>query len=85
MNVSQKELKRAIKGIEASSIFSMDSHYYRAMMLGRSAICGDWRIIKNYLKKIRKVTPEQMVEVAKKYFNANNRTIAELIPQKAKK
>jgi len=85
LNVSNKELKRAIKGIEASSIFSMDSHYYRAMMLGRSAVCGDWRIIKNYLKKIRKVTPDQMVKVAKKYFNAKNRTIAELIPQKAKK
>ncbi len=85
LNVSQKELKRAIKGIEASSIFSMDSHYYRAMMLGRSAVCGDWKIMKNYLKKIRKVTPEQMLKVARKYFNENNRTIAELIPQKAKK
>ncbi len=84
-NVTQEELERAIKGIEASSIFSMDSHYYRAMMLGRSAICGDWKIIKNYLKKIRKVTPEDIIKVAKKYLRPNNRTIAELIPQKAEK
>ncbi|MED5579221.1 MAG: pitrilysin family protein [Nitrospinota bacterium] len=82
--VSHSELERAIKGIEASSVFSMDSHYYRAMMLGRSAVCGNWKIIKNYLKKIRKVSPEEILRVAKKYFHAKNRTIAELIPQKAK-
>ncbi len=83
--VTQQELRRAIKSIEANSIFSMDSHYYRAMMLGRSAVCGDWKIIKDYLKKIRKVTPEEILKVARKYFYTNNRTIAELIPQKAKK
>ena len=83
--VTQQELRRAIKSIEANSIFSMDSHYYKAMMLGRSAVCGDWKIIKDYLKKIRKVTPEEILKVARKYFYTNNRTIAELIPQKAKK
>jgi zinc protease len=83
--VTQQELRRVIKSIEANSIFSMDSHYYRAMMLGRSAVCGNWKIIKDYLKKIRKVTPEEILKVARKYFSTNNRTIAELIPQKAKK
>ena len=83
--VTQQELRRVIKSIEANSIFSMDSHYYRAMMLGRSAVCGNWKIIKDYLKKLRKVTPEEILKVARKYFSTNNRTIAELIPQKAKK
>ena len=46
---------------------------------------GDWRLINRYLESIRKVTPEDVVRVAKKYLNEDNRTVGILVPTKSEK
>ena len=58
----------------------MDSHFYRAMQLGRAEIAGDWRLVNDYLPSLAKVTPADVVRVAKKYLRRQNRTTATLIP-----
>ncbi len=80
--VTDEEFRRALRSIEANTVFAMDSHYYRASLLGRAAIAGDWRLLEGYLPALRKVTPADVVRVAKKYLNHNNKTTAVLIPTK---
>ncbi len=80
--VRKEEFNRALSNIEANTIFSMDSHYYRARLLGQAAVAGDWRLLKRYLPALRKVTPADVTRVAKKYLNHRNRTTAVLIPIK---
>jgi zinc protease len=78
--VSRDEFDLALRNIEAKTIFSMDSHFYRAMQLGRAEIAGDWRLVNGYLPSLAKVTPADVVRVAKKYLGRQNRTTATLIP-----
>ena len=80
--VSEEEFRRALRNIEANTVFAMDSHYYRARLLGQAAIAGDWRLLEGYLPALRKVTPADVARVAKKYLRHKNKTTAELIPTK---
>ncbi len=83
--VGEEEFRRALRSIEANTVFAMDSHYYRARLLGTAAISGDWRLLEGYLPALRKVTPADVARVARKYLNHKNKTTAELIPTKKKR
>ncbi|MCY3824957.1 MAG: pitrilysin family protein [Nitrospinae bacterium] len=80
--VTDEEFRRALRNIEAKTVFAMDSHYFRARLLGTAAIAGDWRLLEGYLPALRKVTPAGVVRVARKYLSHKNKTTAELIPTK---
>ena len=53
------------------------------MQLGTmESIGAGVRYFETYLDNIRKVSKEDVQRVAKKYFNANNRTVALITPAK---
>jgi zinc protease len=78
--VGEKELEKAKNQLEASFIFGQDSIFYQAMILVQHEICLDWRAIDNYIPSIRKVSPEDIQRVAKRYLIPDNRTVGILIP-----
>jgi len=78
--VGKQELEKAKNQIEASFIFGQDSLFYQALLLARHEIALSWRAIDDYLPSIRKVTPEDIQRVAKKYLIPDNRTVGILIP-----
>jgi len=59
-----------------------DSIYLEGMKYGIFEMISDWRLIKRYLEGIKKVTPEDVTRVAKKYFKEDNRTVGILVPVK---
>lgn len=79
---SEQEVQKARNQIEASFIMEQDSIYLEAMKYGMFEILGDWRLIDRYLEGIRKVTPEDVTTVVKKYLRKDNRTVGILIPTK---
>jgi zinc protease len=79
---TELEVQKAKNQVEASFIIEQDSIYLEAMKYGMFEILGDWRLIGRYLDGIRKVTPEDITIVAKKYFREDNRTVGILIPTK---
>lgn len=79
---TELEVQKAKNQVEASFIIEEDSIYLEAMKYGMFEILGDWRLIGRYLEGIRKVTPEDITIVAKKYFREDNRTVGILIPTK---
>jgi zinc protease len=79
---TELEVQKAKNQVEASFIIEEDSIYLEAMKYGLFEILGDWRLIGRYLEGIRKVTPEDITIVAKKYFREDNRTVGILIPTK---
>ena len=78
--VGRHELEKVKNQIEASFIFGQDSLFYQGMLLARHEIALTWRAIDDYLPSIRKVSPEDIQRVAKKYLTPDNRTAAILIP-----
>jgi zinc protease len=78
--VVEKELEKAKNQLEASFIFGQDSLFYQAMLLAQHEISTTWKAIDDYLPSIRKVSPEDVRRVAKKYLVPENRTVGILIP-----
>jgi zinc protease len=82
---SELEVQKAINQIESSFIMEQDSIDTEAMKYGTFEMLGDWRLFDKYLDSIKKVTPEDVVRVAKKYLNEDNRTVGILVPTKSEK
>ncbi len=80
--VSEKELTKAKNQIEASFIMGQDSNFNRAMLLGQYETVASWKLLEKYVDEIRKVTPEDVMRVAKQYFSEDNRTVGILVPIK---
>jgi len=78
--VGGQELEKAKNQLEASFIFGQDSIFNQAMLLARHEITLNWKAVDDYLPSIRKVTPEDIQRVAKKYLIPDNRSVGILIP-----
>ncbi len=78
--VEEKELEKAKNQLEASFVFAQDSLFYQAMLLAQHEISLSWRALDDYLPSIRRVTPEDIRRVAKRYLTPDNRTAGILIP-----
>ena len=78
--VDERELEKAKNQMESSFIYSQDSIFSQAMILARHEIALSWRAADDYLPSIRKVTPEDIQRVAKRYLVKDNRTVGILIP-----
>jgi zinc protease len=80
--VSQEELDRIKAQVVAGKVYEKDSIFYQAMQIGTLETVGlDWRLMDQYVDKLRAVTPEQVQAVAKKYLIDDHLTVAELQPQ----
>ena len=78
--VGERELEKAKNQLEASFVFAQDSLFYQAMLLARYEISSGWRALDDYLPSIRKVSPEDIQRVAKRYLVPEYRTVGVLIP-----
>ena len=82
---SDTEVQKAKNQTEASFVFGQDSLSTQATKIGMFEILGSWKLADKYLEAIRKVTPEDVQRVAKKYLTEDNRTVGILIPTKEAK
>lgn len=82
---SEREVQKAKNQIEASFVFGQDSIYSQAMKIGMFELLGGWKLMDKYLEGIRKVTPEEVQRVARKYLTDDNRTVGILMPVKDQK
>lgn len=79
--VSAKELQRIKTQIIAQKTFEKDSVFGQAMELGLLETIGlGWKTAGSYMDKINAITPQQIQEVAKDYFQPQAMTDARLIP-----
>lgn len=78
--LGERELAKAKNQIEAGFVFSQDSLFSQARLLASYEAAQDWRALDIYLPEIRKITPADIMRVAKKYFNPETRTTAVLVP-----
>jgi zinc protease len=80
--VTVEELERVKAQAIAAQVFQRDSMFFQARVIGSLETAGiSHKTIDLQLKKLREVTPEQVREVAKKYFGDDALTIAYLDPQ----
>ncbi|HEX9685095.1 MAG TPA: pitrilysin family protein [Burkholderiales bacterium] len=80
--VSQEELDRVKAQAVAAHVFQRDSMFFQARQIASLEAAGiSHQTLDLQLKRLREVTPEQVQEVARKYFRDDVLTIATLDPQ----
>ncbi|HEY7038090.1 MAG TPA: pitrilysin family protein [Methylomirabilota bacterium] len=75
-----EELERARNQIEASFVWQQDSVFSRSSMLGRFEVLGSWRLLEDYLPRLRAVTPADVQRVARTYFPVDRKNVSILLP-----
>ena len=84
--VSDAELERVKAQVVAADVYQKDSMFYQAMALGILTTVGlDWRLIDDYVPGVQRVTAEQLRAVARRYFQPEQLTVAELVPESVAK
>ncbi len=79
--VSEEELTRIKTQIVANQVYKRDSMMAQAMEIGQFEAAGfNWRDYDKLLDQLRSVTAAEVQAVAKKYFNDDTLTIAQLEP-----
>jgi zinc protease len=80
--VTEAELQRVKAQVISSDVYEKDSVFYQAMIIGTLETIGlSWRLVDKYVERVKSVTAEQVMEVAKKYLIDDRLTVAELDPQ----
>jgi len=74
--VTERELQRILNNLEASEISSMGSNGGLAYRLTEyEATAGTWRYFFEHRQKVARVTPDDVMRVARKYLVRENRTV----------
>jgi zinc protease len=80
--VTEDELQRVKSQAVASHVYERDSMYYQAQQIGALAMAGlPPRVIDLFVEKLKTVTADQVIAVAKKYLIVETLTVAYLDPQ----
>lgn len=78
--VPDREMQKVKNQVQASFIRGLSSNAGLADKLTYAqVITGDWRYISEHRKVIERITPQDVMKAAQKYFIPSNRTVATLV------
>lgn len=81
--ISDSELKRVQRKLLASAVFQRESVHNLADSIARGVTNNDLDYLKGYLPRIAAVTPKEIQEVARKYFDPSTRVVVWSVPRRA--
>ena len=79
--VSKDEINKAIVNIESDAVYSKETMQGQAQKLGFFEVeADDYRYEDEYLKRVKSITAEDIMDIANKYFIDSNITAGVLVP-----
>lgn len=72
------EINKARKQITTSMLRRLQDNSGLARMLSSYQLLGDWRYLVDYEQQLTQISAQEVMAVAKRYLNADNRTVATL-------
>jgi len=79
--VTREELQRVKAQVISGDVYEKDSVFYQAMIIGTLETIGlSWQLADKYVDRVKAVTAEQVMDVAKKYLIDDRLTVSELVP-----
>lgn len=80
--VPQEELQKALNQIEAEKWYQLESNENKAYAIGWfETVRGDYNALFDEMDNYMAVTAEDIMRVAKQYFDSKNRNVVTLIPE----
>jgi len=80
--ITKDEIARAIKQAKALFAYSSENISNQAFWLGYSEIFANYDWFENYIAHLAKVTPEDVLNIARKYLTPDNRVVGYYLPKK---
>lgn len=77
---TEQEMASARNQLEAYVVFQNDSVSDQGEQLGYYNTVSSWRFLETLIPRIKAVTPEQVLEAARKYLVADNSTVGVFVP-----
>lgn len=78
--VSQEELTRALKKLQAQTLYARDGSFSLASELNEAIAAGDWKLYTRFLEMAEGVSAEQIRHVANTYFVEEKKTVGMYTP-----
>ena len=79
-HISEKEMEKIKNQLKADFVRELDSNTGLASSLSYyEAQTGDYRYMTNHISMIEKITPDDIMRVARIYLTSENRTVAQLV------
>jgi zinc protease len=78
--VGDDELEKARRQIEKSMFSDLETMEGQASNLGYYELTGDYRLADEHREAIKRVTPDMLVSVARKYFHPDNCSLVGYLP-----
>jgi zinc protease len=78
--IANSDLDRARRSLEGGFAFDTETFSGRATTLGFYASIGDYELAQSYIPNLRKVTPQDILNLAKKYLDPDRAVIVVLGP-----
>ena len=79
--VGRDELMKACRQVEKSMYGEIETVEGQASNLGYYELLGDYKLAEEHREAIRKVAPEEIMNVADKYFRTDNCSIVSYLPE----
>ncbi|MBG0787690.1 MAG: insulinase family protein [Anaerolineaceae bacterium] len=81
--VTQEEIARAIKQAKALFAYSSENISNQAFWLGYTDMFADYDWFQNYINHLAKVTPEDVLRIAREALNPDNRVVGFYLPEES--
>ena len=81
--VTQEEIARAIKQAKALFAYSSENISNQAFWLGYTDMFADYDWFQNYVNHLARVTPEDVLRIARDVLNPDNRVVGFYLPEES--
>ncbi|MDD9899183.1 MAG: pitrilysin family protein, partial [Candidatus Melainabacteria bacterium] len=84
LGATEDEINLAKAREESAFVYERDGVYDEGLQIGYfEAVTDDWTRYATWVDEVNKVTNEDIIRVAKKYFVPNNKSVVQLLPEAA--
>jgi zinc protease len=79
-SIADGELQKAINQAQSEFVFRQDSIQQQGFTIGFFHVLQSYKVINEYLERLRRVTKEDVARVARTYLTKINRTVVTIVP-----
>jgi zinc protease len=79
-SIADRELEKAINQALSGFVFRQDSIQQQAFTIGSFHILQSYKVINEYIERLRGVTKQDVARVARTYLTKTNRTVVTIVP-----
>lgn len=79
-SLADRELQKAINQAQSSFVFRQDSIQQQGFTIGFFHMLQSYKIVNEYLDRLRRVTKQDVARVARTYLTKLNRTVVTIVP-----